>query len=116
MRIFIHSLIMAFLLAAGPVRAALLPDPTKPAEFRPESPVVQEMPKELTDWKVTAIRIAGKQRTAIVNGAIVREGDTVGQAKVLEIRPVSVVLDYDDKKVAVRLFADLVKKKSRENQ
>lgn len=116
MHVFINSMAVAALLLTAPVRAALLPDPTRPAEYRPETPVVQETPGESNDWKVTAIRIAGGDRTAIVNGVIVRAGDKVGAAKVLEIQPLAVVLDYDNKKIAVRLFADVVRKKLRDSQ
>lgn len=116
MRTLVNSIIIAFLLVIGSVRAAVLPDPTRPAQYRPEALIVQELPKELINWKVTAIRIAGGDRTAIVNGSIVREGDIVGPAEILEIQPVSVVLNYDNKKISVRLFGDLVQKKVKENQ
>jgi hypothetical protein len=99
---------LLILLLMNPViaMAQALPDPTRPAEYR-ESLVVQELPPALVDWKVTAIRISQDDRTAIVNGNIVRVGDDIGPARLLEIRPDQVILDYDSKRVAVRLFSDM---------
>lgn len=82
-----------------------LPDPTRPAEYR-EMTVAQDLPPEMVEWKVTAIRISENDRTAIVNGRIVRAGDTIGAAKLLEILPYQVILDYNNRKVAVKLFND----------
>lgn len=87
-------------------RAEVLPDPTRPSEFQ-ATLVIQDLPKELMDWKVTAIRISQNDRTAIVNDGIVRAGDTIGPARVLEIQATQVILDYDNRQVAVRLFGDL---------
>lgn len=87
-------------------RAQALPDPTRPAQYQ-SAAVVQDLPTELVDWRVTAIRISEQDRSAIVNGTIVRVGDSIGPARVLEIQPVQVILDYDNTKVAVRLFNDI---------
>ncbi|MBM2830837.1 MAG: hypothetical protein HW411_1627 [Gammaproteobacteria bacterium] len=95
-----------------------LPDPTRPADYVsiPENIVIEELPEELIDWNVTAIRIAGSDRSAIVNGRLVREGDEIGPAKILEIQPISIVLDYNETQVVVRLFNNMVQKKMREKQ
>ena len=90
------------------------PDPTRPAEYR-ETMVMQDLPPELLEWKVTAIRISDNDRTAIVNGRIVRPGDTIGAAKLLEILPYQVILDYDNRKVAVKLFNDMNMRKPAAN-
>lgn len=105
-----------FTLYQGSASAmAELPDPTQPADYFVAPQVVEEneLPKELIDWHVTAIRINDKNddRSAIVNGQLVRAGDQIGPAKVLEINPVSVILDYDNKHVVVRLFANIIDKK-----
>ena len=104
--------IPGFLLAA-----AELPDPTRPADYItvPGNIQVEELPKELIDWSVTAIRIAGNDRSAIVNGRLVRVGDELGPAKILEIQSTSVILDYENKQVVVRLFSNVIQKKTREN-
>lgn len=95
---------------------AELPDPTRPADYQAAPKVVyeEELPQELIDWTVTAIRITGEDRTAIVNGQLVREGDIIGPARVVDIEPVSVVLDYRQSTVVVRLYSkNLVEKKVR---
>ena len=96
-----------------------LPDPTRPANYSeapPEIIEVYELPKELIDWRVTAIRITDRDRSAIVNGQLVRVGDQIGPAKILEINPAAVVLDYEKKQVYVRLFSDVVDKKLSKNR
>ena len=105
-----------FTLYQGSASAmAELPDPTQPADYFVAPQVVEEneLPKDLIDWHVTAIRINDKNddRSAIVNGQLVRAGDQIGPAKVVEIKPASVVLDYDNKHVVVRLFSNIVEKK-----
>ncbi len=105
-----------FTLAPGPLFAvAGLPDPTRPADYS-DAPVMlelYELPKELVEWKVTAIRISENERSAIVNGRLVRTGDVIGPARIVEINPVNVILDYEDKQVIVRLYSDVVLKKMR---
>ena len=85
-----------------------LPDPTRPATFvdtnLEPSIFVETDVKEKINWKLSAIRISAEDRTAIVNGKLVRVGDAIGTAKVLEINPLSVVIDHEDRKLIVRLF------------
>lgn len=112
----IYILIGMFVMYQGSVSAmAELPDPTQPADYLavPKTIEVNELPKELIDWNVTAIRINEKtdDRSAIINGQIARPGDQIGPATVLEINPVSVVLNYENKHVVVRLFSNIVQKK-----
>lgn len=113
-RSLLNHFFISLLFLAGSANAEALPDPTRPAEYQSGVSLV-EVPRALVDWKVTAIRITENDRTAIVNGKIVREGDTIGTAKILEIQPVSVVLTYENKQVSVRLYSDLVQKKFRDN-
>lgn len=93
---------------------AELPDPTRPATFFVEEiePVYFEETevKENINWKLSAVRISVEDRSAIINGKLVRVGDDVGPAKVIEINPLSVVINHEDKKLIVRLFKNTVKK------
>jgi hypothetical protein len=92
------------------IRAEVLPDPTRPAAFQTAT-VIQDLPAELIDWTVSAIRISARDRSAIVNGRIVRIGETIGPARILEIQPAQVLLDYDNKRLAVKLFSDTTMRK-----
>lgn len=85
-----------------------LPDPTRPANYLIEDnePVFFEevITKDKIDWKLSAIRISDVDKTAILNGKLVRAGDDLGSAKILEINPLSVVINHEDRKLIVRLF------------
>ena len=87
---------------------AELPDPTRPATYMVENlqPVFFEeiKTKESINWKLSAIRISDSDRSAILNGKLVRAGDAIGPAKVVEINPLSVVIDHEERKLIVRLF------------
>lgn len=93
---------------------AELPDPTRPANYFDEDtePVyVEEFDietKEKISWTLSAIRISDKDKTAIVNGKLVRIGDEVSSAIISEINPLSVVVNYEDQKLIVRLFRNQV--------
>ena len=85
-----------------------LPDPTRPANFfvKTESVFVEQVaqPGQKLPWTVSAIRISPTDRTAIVNGKLVRVGDVVSSATVEQINPLSVVIDDDEQRLNVKLF------------
>ena len=91
-----------------------LPDPTRPANYFVETDepvfveVFSETTKEQISWTLSAVRISDKDKTAIVNGELVRVGDEINQAKVLEIHSQSILINHENKKLIVRLFNDLV--------
>ena len=87
-----------------------LPDPTRPANYFTRTIIDEDLPQQVTNWKLTAIQISDKGRTAIVNGRMVKAGDEIGNVTVLEITPKSVVLDYDGKQLVVSLVPYTVKK------
>jgi|GEM_PF-2347722 len=100
---FILSIPAVLCLIAGG-RAATLPDPTRPADYlaRIEAPANQD--KAAVNFELTGIRIDAEDRTAIVNGHLIRVGDTVEGAKLLEIDPASVTLQYEHRRLTLRLF------------
>ena len=91
-----------------------LSDPTKPADYQDSlaEPIYVEAVTvdEKVSWRVSAIRISSSDRTAIVNGELVRVGDEISSGEVIEINPLSVVLNHKDQKLIVRLFNSNVKK------
>ena len=97
------------LISSSSVVAQVLPDPTRPADYQTNM-VVQDLPQELMDWKVTVIRISETDRSALVNGKLVRVGDVIGRAKILEIQSLQVILGYANRQVAVRLISEEIKR------
>jgi len=87
-----------------------LPDPTRPAGYSARKPADQELPREIVNWNVTAIRIAGTERSAIINGQLVKVGDRIGKGMVLEINHEGVVLDYNRQQLVIGLLPYSIKK------
>ncbi len=87
-----------------------LPDPTRPADYSVSYSVEQISPKKRAEFKLNAIRVSDIDRSAIVNGRLVRVGDDIGTAKVREINSQDVVLDYDRKLITIPLYAKAINK------
>lgn len=87
--------------------AAGLPDPTRPYDFV-ATVEVQQGPGA-ADWRLTGIRIRGADRSAIINGHVVRPGDQLGGARVVDIGHSEVVLEESQKRVVLRLLLSTVK-------
>ena len=92
-----------------------LPDPTRPPDFAVNVQATVETPEPVTGFTVTAIRIDRDDRSAIINSQLVRVGDMVGPARVLEIHPAYVVLYHDQGKLVVRLYNKLLKTERESN-
>ncbi len=91
---------------AGLARAdAGLPDPTRPADYSVARVIKEDISRQRTEFSVNAIRISGTDRSAIINGKIVRVGDDIGTAKVKAINTMEVVLNYERKLMVVPLYA-----------
>jgi hypothetical protein len=102
---------MFLLFIATTMRAdADLPDPTRPADYSVAISVKQAAPKTRAEYKLNAVRISVDDRSAIVNGRLVRVGDEIGKAKVKEINIQNIVLDYERKMMTVPLYANGINK------
>lgn len=89
------------------VAAEPLPDPTRPFGYGVDPIVViqeEALPREQINWHLSGIRIAPDDRTAILNGRLLREGGTVDGAELIEIRPASVLIDFENKRIRVDLL------------
>ena len=102
--------VLVLLIAAVACADAGLPDPTRPADYSVARIVRQSVPKQRAEFNVNAIRISEVDRSAIVNGSLVRVGDYVGVAKVKEINNVEVVLVYERKLITLPLFSQGISK------
>lgn len=100
------------ILAAGlswPSWAAALVDPTKPPNFQAVAPVPVELPKEVINYRLNAVKISADSRWAIINGERVSEGGKIGQAQVVQIQPGKVLINYNGQQVTLSLLAHDVK-------
>ena len=101
--------LLAMSVAAAAGAAAPLPDPTRPTDYY-STPNVSDLPRRDTVFVVSAIRISEADRSALLNGRIVRVGDVLDAGKVLEINPAEVVVEYERKRVLVPLYSQGVTK------
>jgi hypothetical protein len=76
-------------------------DPTEPPAELYE--VKKETPAQ-PRFIVTAIFIAGHKRLAIVNDALVRQGDKIGKKEVKQIDPYSVILSGENGEMTLYLL------------
>lgn len=107
----IHIAITLVFASALIVRAdAGLPDPTRPADYSVTRVIKQALPGQRTIFSLNAIRISETDRSAIINGMIVRVGDEISNARVKEINAVEVILDYERKLLTVPLYAREISK------
>lgn len=100
-------LVVPLLTAAANVP---LPDPTRPSDYFARRAATEELPKEIVNWNLTAVRISSQGRSAIINGQFVRVGDVIGKGTVLEINHDSVVLDYNRQEFIVNLLPFNIKR------
>jgi MSHA biogenesis protein MshK len=102
------SLCLAIVAALTSSSAWPLHDPTRPIDPRHYfgSGSVGETPT----WTLQSILSSAERRVAVINGVSVREGDRIGAAHVMSIRPEAVVLRTDHRTVTLRLWPEGIKK------
>lgn len=93
--------------AAG--NGAALPDPTQPPLVHQAAikRLNLENPQQFT---VSAIKISGGRRKAIVNNRLVSAGDIVDQGLIVEISPGVVTIDYLSRRLQVSLLSSGVRR------
>lgn len=82
---------------AGPVLA--LDDPTRPSGF--QAPAA-EAPKPQANFSLDSIMIGSGKRLAVINGQMVREGQSLEQARVVKVAPDRVVLSVNGQQRVLR--------------
>lgn len=104
------TLLVLWLASLAPVTANgaadVIADPTRPSGM----PQAAGRGEVSGHWHLTATHIAAGQRSAVVNGSRVREGETVGGARVLHIRHGQVQLLAQGRVTTLRLLPANVKK------
>ncbi|GEM_PF-2840960 len=103
---------------AWPLYAGPLDDPTRPPDFQgmAATKAPAEIPKEVTDFRLRAVKVGAHSRWAIINDERVVEGDKIGPAQVLQIQPDRVLIDYDGQQITLSLLAQDVKSPPRAGQ
>lgn len=84
-----------------------LSDPTRPNG----TPSVQEDGNHASGWRLSATRITPAQRSAVINGNRVREGEEINGARVLHIRHAQVQLATPGGVTTLQLLPAEVKKR-----
>ena len=109
-------LVLALGLALASGVHADIGDPTRPSRYLQSggaSSAVTEIaePTEVSGVAtvVTSILVSDKRRMAVVNGASVQIGDSVGSASVVEILPHAVILEGAEGPIELRVAAGPVK-------
>jgi len=84
--------------------AALASDPMRPPQFSPAQ--VEAASVKKTSFRLQQIRVAGDTSSAIINGRLVHEGDSVQGARVVKITSDKVVLKYRQKLKTLSLLSN----------
>ncbi len=90
--LFAASLILAAGVAPA-MEAEQLPDPTLPPLLH-QVALRRLSDDKIQQYTVTAIKISGDSRKAIVNGELLNEGARIGEAIIVEINLDAVVIEY----------------------
>ena len=101
-----YSLLAAIsVFSTAPVGAAGLVDPMRPSYVRQGPPVRAGLVLQSTV-------VAGARKYAIINGRLLREGDRIGRARVIEIRRNEAIVQKGKRRITLRVMPRLAKKYS----
>lgn len=94
-----------------------LVDPTRPPDYAAaQQRRVVEIPQQVRDFRLNAVKFSGASRWAIINGNRVAPGEQIGPATVVDIQPASVVLDYEGERLTLNLLEHTVKNPAAKGQ
>lgn len=98
----------ALVLAALPVSAQTLTDPTQPPpESRPQAPGAPEAPVASSGPQLQSVLIGSRGReVAVIDGQTLRKGDKINGAVLVKIGKNQVVLQQGRSKQVLTLFPD----------
>ncbi|MDA3868515.1 MAG: hypothetical protein PF589_00895 [Gammaproteobacteria bacterium] len=86
-------------------------DPLRPPEYQSKADVASAVAIAKPQWHVNEILFSGARRIAVINDRVVAIGDHINGAKVVDIKPERVVLQYKNSFINARLKSVLVKKR-----
>lgn len=99
-------LAVAFVAATGPANAAELGDPTRPSHISGDR---SKTAAPAPGWTVESIIVSPGRRLAVINNKVVGINDWIGGARVIEILPYEVRLEYKGETRHVSLIPTRVK-------
>jgi MSHA biogenesis protein MshK len=103
--------ILLLLITTAAFNAWALQDPTRPTD-----PVLYfgggNRPPSTSVWTLQSILSAPDRRIAIINGTRLREGDRIGNARVVSIKPSHVVLNTGKGTLTLQMLPETIKKVS----
>jgi hypothetical protein len=91
---------------------SMLPDPTRPYAFA-TTIQAETLPAEGVQWRLSGVRIREGEKSAILNGKVVRIGDRLAGATIVEVNPADVVLTQDGQRIVVKMILSSIKKPAR---
>lgn len=104
------TILLAVTLLLGgttPLAAGEIGDPTRPSHIRNESRNVET---RAPSWVVESIIVSPERKLATINGRVVGINEWVGGARVVEILPYEVRLEYKGESRRISLIPIRVKK------
>jgi len=110
MRLCLRTIVIANLLLA-PLQLVALEDPTRPpgASLLSAGTGIEAQ----KGWNLTSILVSEGRRLAIINGRTVRQGQKVGNARVVKIDRTGVTILHDGEQKRIALLPSAVKKDKR---
>jgi hypothetical protein len=87
-------------------------DPLRPPEYAPGEMGAGSKTSAEPAWLLNEILFSGGRRVAIINDVAVSVGDHVNGARVVDIKPEQVVLEYKNSQMNFKLHAVSVKKQN----
>jgi MSHA biogenesis protein MshK len=102
---------VAALLGCGAVVAQPLSDPMRPPSEAAIADTTKASKRKVSQvYHLSAIRITKDQRSAMINGKIVKTGERIGDARLVEITANHVTLELEGRRITLSLLPVKIKK------
>ncbi|WP_126452405.1 hypothetical protein [Sulfuriflexus mobilis] len=103
-RLFVSALL---LYVGVSLMAHAYEDPTRPPDFAGTGADTQQLNAPV--WQLSSILISAERRLAVINGQTVRQGEQIGNARVIRIGATGVTLRNNTETFTVKLLSLPVK-------
>ena len=103
----LKSLALMVLLFASSTAMAMT-DPMQPPAYQDVKPATVK--KSVARWELTSTLIASDRRLATINGKTLGVGKMIDGAKIIDIQPAVVTLNYQNRSIVLKLISSVVKR------